>query len=238
MNFAKRDARCCLSYWFPRLEQSGVPVPKTSFIETQVDLVHLMDGVKPDGYEGFIMQLRSMADLMGYPCFFRTGMGSDKHGWKDSCFLKHHQNISKRVGHLVEWSLCVDLQGLPIDVWVMREFLPIEPKFHAFRGDMPVNQERRYFYADGKVVAHFPYWHESAFTHQKKPDGWRKMLEDVNRETDEEVQELTALTHQAMIPFKGDGAWSLDWLWTKRGWYATDMGEAHRTWGCPESLQS
>ncbi len=233
----KRDARCCLSYWFPRLQQSGVPVPKTSFIETKVDLVHLMDGKKPEGYGAFIKQLRSMADQMGYPCFFRTGMGSNKHGWKDTCFLERPQDISQRVFNLAEWSLCVDIFGLPIDVWVMREFLPIEPKFHAFRGDMPVNRERRYFYVDGKVVAHFPYWHESAFAHHKKPDGWRKMTQEVNRETKKEVRELTALTHQAMKPFKGDGAWSLDWLWTKRGWYATDMGEAHRSWGCPEKLQ-
>lgn len=233
----KRDARTCLSYWFPRLKQSGVPIPKTSYVTTEVELVHLLDGVKPNGFEDFYIELNALVEQIGYPCFFRTGLGSDKHGWEKTCFLQRPEELHQKIIRLVEWSCSVDMWGLPYDVWVVREFLPIEPAFYAFRGNMPVNRERRYFFADGKIVSHIPYWHTNAFIRHKKPNGWRAMLEKINKETDEEVRELTVLTEQVMPSFKNDGAWALDWLWTKNGWYATDMGEAHRAWGCPEELQ-
>jgi len=181
-----------------------------------------------------VERLQAMTVEVGYPCFLRTGMGSNKHGWKETCYVTAMDQIPERVRNLVEWSCLVDLWGMPYDVWVIREFLPIEPAFYAFRGDMPVNRERRYFFNDGKVVSHIAYWPEDAFINHKKPDGWRAMLTEVNRQDALEIEHLTTMTLQVAKRFKG--AWALDWLWTKRGWYATDMAEAHRAWGCPKEL--
>jgi len=233
------DARTCLSWWFPRLEATGVPVPRTLITRTESYLISLLDGQKPAGFDELVAQLRLSAIEVGLPCFLRTGMGSDKHGWKDSCYVTDLVQIPRRVARLVEWSLIVDMAGLPFDVWVVREFLPIEPAFQAFRGDMPVNRERRYFFSEGRVVSRVSYWeNEDAFVNHRKPDGWRTMLAEVNRQTDEEVAELTQLTLRVAEAFRGEGGWALDWLWTKRGWYATDMAEAYRAWGCPKELES
>jgi hypothetical protein len=199
-----------------------------------VELVRLFDGEVPKGWDQLVNKVQGMARTIGLPCFMRTGMGSDKHGWKDTCYVTDLNRIPAQIQNLVEWSCLVDLQGLPFDVWVVREFLPLLPAFHAFRGDMPVNRERRYFFDSGKIVSHLAYWPDDAFINHPKPAGWRGMLEEVNRQSAQEVEELTALTLRVARKFKG--AWCVDWLWTTRGWYATDMAEAHRAWGCPEAL--
>ena len=43
------DALCCLSYWFPLIERAGLPVPKTEIVHS-CELVGLLDGEKPDGF--------------------------------------------------------------------------------------------------------------------------------------------------------------------------------------------
>src|ERR1700732_2050356 len=93
----------CLSYWFPILEKGGIPVPKTQIIDTQVRLSELLDGKTPKGWKGFIAGLQLAIKEIGLPCFLRTGQGSGKHQWKDTCFIDASSNISHHIGRLVEW---------------------------------------------------------------------------------------------------------------------------------------
>ena len=79
--------RTCLSYWFPRLAATGVSVPRTEIVRTNVVLGHLLDGKEPEGFAGFLEDVGSACERIGYPCFFRTGQTSAKHYWKDTCHL-------------------------------------------------------------------------------------------------------------------------------------------------------
>jgi hypothetical protein len=225
-----------LAAWFPLIEAAGVPVPRTRIVSTDIELVNLLDGIEVPGWEEFVAEVRDAASEMGFPCFLRTGHGSGKHQWKDTCFLKRPEHVAAQVAMLVDWSFTMDFFGLPTSTWVLREMLAVEAPFTAFKG-MPVAKERRYFVDDGAVTGHHPYWPPGAVAEgsprtvggaRLEPVQWKALLEPLNEETPDEVAELTALSEQvaAVVP----GAWSVDWLWSPgRGWVCIDMAHAERS---------
>jgi len=244
--------RNCLSYWFPKLVEAGLPVPRTEIVKTDVDLTSLLDGVIPIGVEPFFNELRKATDAIGgCPCFLRTGQGSGKHRWKDCCFLESQKTIPQHVASLVEWSHVVDFFGLSHDVWVVRKLLPVEPlavlpRYHG----MPLVVEYRAFIGDGKVKCIHPYWPERSIrdglecTHrsghlvandvcsecQKTADGLFLLTRDPADES-----AALSLARNTATTFSGDGEWSVDLLKTKIGWFVTDMAEAAKSYhyeGC------
>lgn len=236
----------CLSYWFPKIVGiPGIKTPRTEIVQTKLPLWSLCDGKAPeptDGetWHGFLDGLAEIAMRVGGggPVFMRTGQGSGKHEWRDTCFIGDatRETIGQHVCQLVEWSELVDMLGLPTNVWVIRELLPTKPVFTAFRG-MPITKERRYFIKDGKTVCRHPYWPAEAFEGRSQaPAGWRDALEVMNNPTLEEWAELTELSDRVGAVIGGD--WSIDWLMTERGWYLTDMavaGDSYHWAGCAKA---
>lgn len=252
-----RDERSDMSYWFPKLEATGVPVPKTHLIHWPEEPIFYLStepredvGLKSD-LKSLVAAVRDKCDMIGYPCFLRTGQGSGKHQFEDCCYVESGEVVETRIRNLVEWSEMVDMIGLSCRTWAVREHLPVEPLavLHNY-GNMPLVREIRCFISDGKVVLTAPYWPEGAIL---KGIGDRingriqdpcedakhaaKMLGcqagDLSLAESFQAHHLAATVAKT---FAGDGAWSLDLLWTKRGWYAIDMAEAHRSFGCPEYL--
>lgn len=241
--------RNCLSYWFPKLDEAGLPVPRTEIVRTDVDLSTLCDGKTPPGWSKFLAELDAAVSMIGgQPCFLRTGQGSGKHDWEKTCYLGPEESLGEHVGELVYWSHLVDFLGLSHDVWVARELLPVVPLAVLPRySNMPLVMECRCFVAGGKIQCEHPYWPVGAIregldcTHADEPDecghchlrasalfdlanplyypdrdGWRSLAEEVAR------------------VFADDGAWSVDLLATKKGWFVTDMAEANRSFHYPE----
>lgn len=219
----------CLSHWYPKLAAAGVPVPRTEIVRTDVELRKVLDGAMPAGYEAFIDELSAAADRIGYPAFLRTGQGSGKHQWDRTCCLKSADDIRNHVAALAEWSECVDFLGLPYDVWCVREMLPVTPIGVCRRyGDMPVVKEFRAFVRDGEVKCIHPYWPLDSLIEgdirlyeiagEKAPADWYERLCDAPLHT---LRTLASLAGQTV-----GGAWSVDMLETKRGWFVTDMALA------------
>lgn len=230
----KTSDKTCLSYWFPKLAASGVLVPPTRIVTTEDELVVLDDGETPPHWTTFLAGLRNAADEVGgYPVFLRTGHGSGKHDWLETCFVPFPEVFGQHVYAIVVWSNIVDMMGLPTNVWAVRKMLPMLSTFTAF-GGFPVNKERRYFIESGKVRCHHPYWPPYSIDgHTAEPD-WQAKLAALNEETPDEVALLTRLSEQVARAFDGDGAWSLDWAQTRDGdWYAIDMAEMHRSYHWP-----
>ncbi len=233
-----RDEKCCLSYWFPKLQATGVPVPQTHIIQLEKGIWFADceddDGASPeckamfDQVPQLCSDIAACADsLGGYPIFLRSGQTSGKHSWRHTCFVPSKEMIEKHVYGIWEFSEMVDICGLPTHVWAVREMLKVESPFTAFSG-FPVTKERRYFFKNGEVVGHHGYWPPEAIEDNTDDPDWMSKLHVLNFETNNEIAELTALTKTVARAF--DGAWSLDWLWTTdRGWVAIDMAEAHRS---------
>jgi len=215
-----------LADWYPLLLAADIPTPRTVIISTELDLTPLLDGESPAGYEAFLATLQQAASSIGYPLFMRTGYGSGKHDWLRTCLLTDPEDLDQHVFALVEWSHLVDFMGLPTDTWVVRELLPTEAAFTAFRG-MPITKERRYWIKDGKVIGYHPYFPPDAIDNPSVPD-WRARLEKLNEMSLAEVNELTALSERVATAVSGD--WSVDWLWVpNRGWLCIDMAHAEES---------
>lgn len=223
----------CLSTWFPLLERSGVPVPRTVIVTAEGGLA--LEEPDPAVLTKLVADLRAAATSVGVPCFLRTGHGSGKHEWSRTCHVTDLDQIKQHVLNLVEWSEMVDFLGLPTDVWVVREMLALESSFTAFRG-LPITRERRCFIEGGRMRCVHPYWpREAVASGNPSADDWEARLTHLNGIFAAEYGALKALSERVAALF--DGAWSLDWAKTVDGrWIAIDIAPAARSWhwpGCP-----
>lgn len=231
----KRPAqtRTCLSYWFPILEKAGLPVPKTKIIETDVDLLELLENGKPAGFDDFMVEMHAAAIEMGYPIFLRTGQTSGKHDWKHTCYVESSSVLAQHVLNLTEFSAMADFFGLDYSVWVIREFLELEHYFTAFEG-MPVAREFRCFIKDGECICKHPYWPPDSIKNPSE-DNWQEWMMFLNGLGSTTEHKLNQILSKAAPLF--DGAWSIDLAHLRTGGFViTDMAEADRSFhwpGCP-----
>lgn len=219
----------CLSHWFPIIEAAGLPVPRTEIIRTVVDLCELFDGKEPEGMGGLIALIKAAGDRLGWPCFLRTGHTSAKHSWKDTCFLPSPEVVGQHIYNIAEFSECAGIIGIPYNVWVVREMLPVTPLYHCFQG-MPVVPEVRVF-VDGSRVAYMnPYWPAEALEEGSPTNAaWRDTYEQDHGITTKEEAICADLASRAGGVLGGQ--WSVDLLKTNKGWFLTDMAEAHKSYG-------
>ena len=144
--------------------------------------------------------------------------------------------------------------GLPHEVWVVRERLPVNPVATLPAYDnFPLVPEVRAFIRDGKVVCSHDYWPTGAiaaglgmprnFDGQVTDPALGMRLLDVvegAKPTPEDFRNWSSLVCKVALLFANDGAWSVDLLKTDRGWFVIDMAEAHRSFhweGCPREAE-
>jgi len=223
----------CLSTWLPRLSAHGVPVPKTMIVRWTGDdpLMRLLDGKTPSGFNGFVDALFAAVQVIGGPpAFLRTGQLSGKHNASETCLLDDgldRRILAAHVAMIVEESAIAGIMGLPDDVWAVRERLPVDAAFTAFKG-LPICNERRVFIDAGKTVCEHFYWPENAIRNATTED-WREKL----RLLREEEGAPPDLVEAVALAFADAGPWSVDFMRTARGWYCIDMARAANSWHPP-----
>jgi hypothetical protein len=228
--------KTCMSYWYPRIKDH-VPTPRTEMLVLDEDegwsLAEMMDGHTPESVLRVTNWIRGAADALGgYPVFLRTGHGSGKHQWDKTCNLRDPRRIQQHVYNLVEWSQCVDMAGLPHNVWVVREMLPTSPVFKcAAYGNMPVTLEHRFFVRDGKVECWHPYWPQNALRDgQPDVELWTTYLNYLHQQTSAESVNVASMAGEAV----GGGYWSIDVMPIDGIPYVTDMAEGEKSWHWPD----
>jgi hypothetical protein len=223
----------CISHWFPIL-QKAVPdrIPKTIIIESPEDLSKILDGQNPLTWDHFIAELKAAGEEVGYPCFLRSGHTSDKHSWEETCHITKPEDFGQHVYNIVEFSECCGIIGLPYNVFSVREWLNgpvigVAPRYC----NMPVRREFRIFIRDGMINCGHPYWPTDAL-----------LIGGCNEETMAEVDAMNSLVSGDRAPLHAlvskvarvfDGYWSVDCLWTDRGWFVTDMALGKDSWHWP-----
>jgi len=252
-----REDRTCLSYWFPKIEAAGLPVPKTRIVsftdyDTHHELGKFFDGGSP-GSAGvlFLDSLSRAVNEIGCPCFLRTGQTSNKHNWKNTCYLESPDDLIQHVYNLMEFSECADMFGLTWNVWVVRELLPTKPVCTLPQyDDMPLCREFRCFVDGGEILCVHPYWTrasvEQGFPRRKDgpvddvwglpaehelPDNFDDMYDRVRILGENEREKVIQIATQAGAAV--GGRWSVDILDTHRGWILTDMAEMDKSFHWP-----
>ena len=221
------DAPNCITTWFPPLyDLMGHRVPRTEFVYTSEDWIVWSYGELPSDVQEVADKVREACDRMGYPCFVRSGHTSGKHGWKNTCYIENRD--VDFASHLYAISEAGAMGDLPTTVFAIREFLPTEPAFTAFHGDMPIAKEFRFFVRDGVYEHHQPYWPPLSVEGQTTDEDWSVKLASISQLNQDDLDLLVMLSER--IGNKIGGYWSIDWLWTIRGWYVTDMAEGDRSY--------
>jgi hypothetical protein len=223
----------CLSHWFPKLMEAALPVPSTIILRTYCDFHPLFDNQVPDGWEQFIDTLLESVKVMGTPCFLRTGQGSGKHQWKDTCYIANadRRNLEQHVFNLVEWSECVDFMGLPTDVWVVRQMLDVAPVTILPRyGNMPLVREARFFVKDGVVLCGHGYWPERAVAEgMVGRKGGYDAFDGSWKQEGVPVEEVKHFTRLAGLPEQNSRDWNRLWDLARqvaaifRGYWSVDI---------------
>ncbi len=223
-------------YWFPKINDIGVPIPATHCIGIPTDTLWLWidSGVPCKG--GLYEEILGDALSIGFPLFMRTDFVSSKHNWLDTCYVKREEDLPIHIFRVLEdTALSGDTPGNGL---VFREFIEMNWAFKAFKG-LPISKERRYFVRDGKVQCHHPYWIpeaiEEGYHHYPPPENWRELLAELNKETEAEIEHLTglaAIVAQAMPEY-----WSVDFCQGRDGkWWLIDCALGDDSWhpaDCP-----
>jgi len=241
----KLTQQASMLFWWPRVKDLPIPMPSTKMLilseYEQTKLIQALDGKQRDkDVEAKILSF-AKATKLSYPLFMRTSHTSGKHQWRNTCFVPSEEVLLEHAYELIETSACVGLVGLPLEALVFRKYIKMHSVFTSHR-DMPVSKERRYFVNNGKILCHHPYWPEDAVRFPKElvnkdtfefrtvePEGWREMLAHINKESQEEITELSAyaLLLSRFLP----GPWSVDFCYSEQGtWYFIDCAPAGLSW--------
>lgn len=243
MPFLDTDKNC-LSYWFPKVAELGIQVPKTKIIEEPqaTHLLYVMEGGPKEAFDKatiildkLCIKIHDATEELGikYPVFLRTGQTSAKHYWNRTCCVDNINAIGDHILQIVEFSELACIVGLKYDVWVVREMLNPRTWFLGFQGSMPINTELRIFAEDGEVVCCHPYWPERSILQPHSmldhspiaEENWKILLSDMFYDTlkiEKEAKEIASKVTKHI-----GGAWSVDCLLDrKRGVFLTDMALA------------
>ena len=220
-----------LLYWFPLIKDLDIPQPRTIIVPiSEKEIKSLHNERIPKSLTAKVQAI--IQNDFTLPVFIRTDLASGKHQWKESCYYDGSTELWQNLYHIITFNLCADIFGLDFKAMVIREFIPMDTKFTAFYGEMPVNPERRYFVKDGKVQCHHAYWIKEAIADSyKEPSlkNWEEHCAEMNHQTFEEMNWLTS--YSTLIAQELDGYWSIDFCRAKDGrWILIDCATGGHSW--------
>lgn len=210
-----------LSFWYPILKDLWIPTPETYIIRHNVKLLEVLDGTKPKLFDKLISDIEFYANIVWYPCFIKTWCTSNKHSWKNTCYLEKKEDISQHIYNLVEFSAIADFElPLWVDTIVIRKLLKTKEFFTWFEW-MPITREVRIFVKSWEVYHIQPYWPIEAFDWRKKFK-FQKEFKELNKFTEEDLKEFNKMWTFIWKMFQWH--WSIDLLqWEDWVWYCIDM---------------
>jgi len=230
--------------WYPLIKDI-VATPKTVMIPMEKwfeDIGKAIDTGKDPEMVRLVQKSKEAVQELGgiYPVFLRSDQTSNKHMWKDTCFIKNENQIENAIANILEFTMMAF--GLSFGGVVVREFLLLPHEFTAFKG-MPVSKEFRFFIKNSELLCWHPYWFPSCMTWGVKEKDWLSKLREVQKLYPSDLEVLTdkALDiSKAVEPLKvEDNFWSIDFCWSKQyGWTVTDMAtgkDSYHYTTCPNA---
>lgn len=231
-----------LMWWFPKLQaidSDGIHLPKTHVIHSANirEICNIFDGKKSETLPSLVAEIVDVVAKeleFSWPIFMRTDYTSHKHSWKDTCFVTDPDKVEQCVVNLMEQTMMAI--GLPLQTFVLREYIPMHTIFEAFHGNMPINREFRFFVERGKVIHTQPYWPAAAIENKVAESlypNWREELHEMSLMTEEQHKELSRLAILAGNAMGSENPWSVDFSMDRYGkWWLIDMarGEVSYIW--------
>lgn len=236
------------TYWYPRLEDTRLPVPDARLAEMDCmedrDYLHGFDppDLRPDDYDPPTFDpLRDLVDAVGPPVFVRSDLSSAKHSGLPAVKVTSADEVGRAAWAILEHHE-MDFLGANPTHWMVRPWIRMAAGFHAFghpkRDDgLPIPAEYRVFATrDGEHVCTHFYWPTDAFTEHNSPPDAEQRLVQMREATIDDVPELEALACRAAKALRKVPAWSVDFALGRepRKWWLIDVADARTSWH-PES---
>jgi hypothetical protein len=111
--------------------------------------------------------MEALAPLGDAPVVLKDFVKSRKHEWTEACYIpsaSDRRAVERVVGRFLE------LQGADLaGGLVFREFVEFEPVGVHPRSGMPITEEYRIFWLDGRPISWSPYWEEGRYVGEGPP---------------------------------------------------------------------
>lgn len=220
-----------MNYWYPKIVELGIPVPKTKIL-LEKDIFEWYKYLDEKMPVDEMNQLLQAANEIGYPLFMRSDLNSGKHQFKDTCYVPDSMTLFKNLYGLLEDNAMKDQ---PMTSIVLREYIEPAWGFKAFKG-LPIAPERRYFISHGEVICHHAYWVEDAiefYGERRPPNNWKALLKEMNTESTQEIMQLTSYALKVADAFP-EQELSVDFMKARDGrWILIDMASGQQSWHPP-----
>jgi hypothetical protein len=129
------------------------------------------------------------------PVIIKDYVKSRKHEWYEACFIPNASDDAA-VRRVVERFL--ELQGADLNAGlVLREFVDLQPLAEHSKSGMPLTQEFRLWFVDGRRIYSSQYWEEGNYTSATPPDD---LFADV-------AQQVRSCFFTMDVAQKRDGTW-------------------------------
>jgi hypothetical protein len=225
-------------FWWKFVKDLLVPKPFTVIVPFTSDpdiFCKLLDGRLNEEekltWSSYLRELDEIATAIGYPIFIRGDLTAAKHNYIETCYLEKSEDISLHCFRLLESSLIGP--GILPTAYILREFIPLEHKFVAFKG-LPIAREYRIFAQDGKVFCCHFYWPEAAIEFYgtiKEPDNWRDDLKEIELIRPNDAVKLFTYAEKITLQLPSEERWSLDFAQGQNGiFYFIDCALAANSW--------
>lgn len=224
--------------WFPRIEQAGLPVPRSEFVayDHMAAVGMFEDGSPYPAWADMLLEVCArIVKVGGPPAFIRTDLSSAKHSSPTA--YRVDTLLPKGTGQGI-CDAIIDNEmkhmfGPSPQAIMVREWLNLEAPFVAF-GGLPIAREWRLFASRKGVTAEYFYWPEEAIKFWRgsveTPD-WRERLAELSQPPAELVALRGMAQRAATACAFADEEWSVDFAHDTAGkWWLIDMAIGKDSW--------
>lgn len=111
--------------------------------------------------EDLHLLIRDASQFGESPVILKDYVKSEKHHWETACFVDKATNTTKLLASMQE---LMRLRGSSFNEGIcIREFIELKPLTVHTKSGMPLTEEYRLFFYEGKRIALYPYWEEGDY---------------------------------------------------------------------------
>ena len=129
------SGRCSMLYWWPKVKNLGIPVPRTEIVEIPSDVLFKAP-FEPELLEPYMDRVYEAARRIGHPLFLRSDQLSGKHDWVDTCYVPSEEALFSHIIRVLEWHHLAQVIPIPARALVLREFLELDWAFRIPSGEL------------------------------------------------------------------------------------------------------
>jgi hypothetical protein len=175
-------------YWYEQTKDLEIPQPKTFIYKIPEEFLNIF--YEEQFPEGLLEEIYPITEELGFPLFLRTDYSSIKHNYEKTCFVDSKTKLEDNIYNVIEGNILADYIGFPFKALIFREFIELEYKFKAFKGNLPIAKERRYFINNREIQCYHPYWPIDTIKNPSLPN-YKELLSELNKQSEDEIKLLS-----------------------------------------------